>query len=693
MKKKHSLLFIFLFLIGNCLMAQQTKLACIGNSVTAGWGISNPEENAYPAQLGHLLGKKYHVENFGHSGATLLRKGHNPYYKTPVFQKLLAFKPDIAVIHLGLNDTDPRNYPHYRDEFIPDYHWLIDTLKKQNSKIKIFICRLTPIFTGHPRFISSTQTWYQDLQKKIEQVAAHHNIPLIDLNQPLHNRPDLFPDAATLHPDTEGYGIIAQTVYKYITGNFGGLQLPIAFTNNMVLQRREPIKFLGRADAFETVTIQFGKTNKNIRAGYNGQWKIEFPAREANANPETIIIKTEKKSIRLQNVLIGDVWLCSGQSNMYFSVKETLGGDSIINNVNEQLPLRLLKLKPFAETNNRNWTETELNKANQLDFFSGSWQLNNIEAVKYFSAIGYVFAKKISVEEKVPIGIIEAAVGGSPLISWVSRNTLQNNALFEPALNNWRQSDYLMQWCRERADVNLKNSKNKLQRHSYEPAFNFEAVISELAPFPLKGILWYQGESDADNTELHEKLFPVFVNDWRNAWQQHMPIYYVQLSSINRPSWNYFRNSQRKLLNKVPNSGMVISSDLGDSLDVHYKNKIPVGLRLARLALAQTYHRDLLPTGPIFQSLEKNNNQIEISFQYSLGLHTLNNGMVNGFQLLTADGRFMPVAATIHNNKIRITLPPGLRATGVAYAWEPFTRADLVNRDGLPASTFLEYFN
>ncbi|MBO9618333.1 MAG: sialate O-acetylesterase [Niabella sp.] len=686
------LFFFLMLLLYGTVPAQPIKVACVGNSVTAGWGLQNPGQDAYPAQLQHLLGKGYEVKNFGHSGATLLKKGHNPYYKTAAFQQLLSFHPQIAIIHLGLNDTDPRNYPNYRDDFIPDYNWLIDTLRKQSPGIKIFICRLTPIFTGHSQFLSSTNEWYNDLQKKIEQIAAVRQLPLLDLNEPLHNRPDLFPDAATLHPNVGGAAILAQTVYKHISGNFGGLQLPIAFTNNMVLQREQPIRFWGIANAFQTVSVRFGHQLKTTSAGFNGKWQLFFPPRKASAQPETIEIKSANSSILLKNVLVGDVWLCSGQSNMYFSVRESMGGDSLIRKADSTQPLRLLKLKPFAETDNRSWTMSELSKANLLDFFSGSWQPDRSEAAASFSAVGYVFAKKIQREEKVPVGIIEIAVGGSPLISWVSRNTLQNNPLFEPALNNWRQSDYIMQWCRERADVNLANAQSKLQRHPYDPAYNFEAAIEKLAPFPVKGILWYQGESDAENAELYEKLFPVLVADWRAQWHQDLPFYYVQLSSINRPSWNYFRNVQRKLLNAIPNTGMAVSSDLGDSLDVHYKNKIPVGLRLAKLALTQTYHRGGLPSGPLFQSIKRVNNKIEITFRYANGLQASNNKEINGFKIRTDKGLFVPVRASARQDKIYITLPEHLKAVAIAYGWDPFTRANLVNKEHLPASTFLEYF-
>src|SRR5690606_19175025 len=143
----------------------------IGDSVTEGAGLENPAETAYPAVLQTLLGDAYEVKNFGHSGATLLRKGHNPYAKTPQLQDALAFQADIAIIHLGLNDTDPRNFPHYRDQFVRDYLWLIDTLRTNNPDLQIFICKMSPIFTGHSRFSSSTFDWYHLIQEQIAQVA------------------------------------------------------------------------------------------------------------------------------------------------------------------------------------------------------------------------------------------------------------------------------------------------------------------------------------------------------------------------------------------------------------------------------------------------------------------------------------------------------------------------------------------
>ncbi|WP_294069412.1 GDSL-type esterase/lipase family protein, partial [Proteiniphilum sp. UBA1028] len=166
---KKRILFVLL-LIPALLTAEPVKVACVGNSVTFGYKIEN-RANTYPAQLQRLLGDFYRVENFGHSGATLLQKGHNPYRKMPAYEKALTFEPDIVVIHLGLNDTDPRNWPKFRDDFTKDYIELIRSFQEKNPAAKVWICRMTPIFSWHPRFKSSTRMWYDQVQAEIERVA------------------------------------------------------------------------------------------------------------------------------------------------------------------------------------------------------------------------------------------------------------------------------------------------------------------------------------------------------------------------------------------------------------------------------------------------------------------------------------------------------------------------------------------
>jgi sialate O-acetylesterase len=663
------------------------KIACIGNSVTYGLTHKNPQLTSYPTQLQKLIGDHYEVKNFGHSGATLLRKGHNPYYKTKEFEDALAFHPDIAVIHLGLNDTDPRNWPNYGDEFEKDYAWLIDTIRKINPEVKIFICRLTPIFNGHPRFLSGTRDWFRQIQNLIPRIANANKTGLIDLHTPLYSHPELLPD--NLHPNEEGAAILARTVYKKLTGNFSGLQLPIVFASHMVMQRNKPIKFYGTANSNQKITVVFKGIKQVTITDENGKWKTDFPAMQAGG-PFRATISSADKTIVLNDILIGEVWLCSGQSNMAFPLQSAINDKNEINEAQKNDQLRLLNMKVIAETDNTAWDSATLDKVNKLQYFSGTWQKCDSANAKSFSAVAYYFAKKLQQQLHVPVGLIEVAVGGSTTESWIDRYTMEYDPELVNELYNWRKSDFYQPWVRERTDTNLKYSTNLKQRHPYGPCYNYEAGISQFVNFPIQGVIWYQGESNAHNIELHETVFPKLVASWRKKWGYDFPFYYVQLSSLNRPSWTAFRNSQLQLLKVIPNSGMAVSSDVGDPNNVHPRRKKELGDRLARLALNFTYKRnDVIPYGPMPLKAQRLNNKVIVSFNYTgKQLNTGDGKPLRGFMLRNEKGEEQDVNAFIQKNKVVIPVDKNENPVSVLYGWKPYADANLVNEEQLPASTF-----
>lgn len=670
---------------------RKTRIACIGNSVTFGYTLADPSTQSYPALLQKKLGPGYEVRNFGRSGATLLRKGHRPYCKTKEFNGALNFHADIAIIDLGLNDTDPRDWPQYRDDFMPDYRWLIDTLRSSNPHMKIFICTMTPVFTGHPRFMSSTLAWYKEVQKLIPVIARVNHTGLIDLYTPLHDRPDLFTDRATLHPDAAGAAKLCDIIYSNITGDFGGLHVADIFSGNMVLQRGKPIPFWGTANAGTVVRVRFAGLTRMVTAASSGQWKAVFPAMKGGEETYAATIAGDGQTVAFRNIVIGDVWLCAGQSNMYFPLMESKGGAQAAAAAGPKDGLRLFKYAPFAETTAAPWDSEALAKADDLHFFSGTWKTDDALAASEFSAVGYYFGRRIKRFLHVPVGLIELATGGSPLISWLDRVTLETDPLFEPALHDWLHSDYIMSWCRQRAAVNLRNATSPYQRHPYDPCFNFEAGIAKITAFPIKGVIWYQGASDADNPELFSKLFPVFVKDWRSRWGYRFPFYYVQLSSLDRPSWTHFRDAQRRLLTRIPApAGMAVTSDLGDSTNVHYPDKKPVGLRLADLALNGAYHDTAVTAqGPVVKGAVFGGGGVVVSFSSAAGLKTSDGRALRGFELVDEGGDLLPARAIIRGRQVFLTVPQKAEVTRVVYGWKPFTRANLVNKAGLPASTFM----
>lgn len=687
--KKNPLLLFFIIsiMIGFDAIAQKTaiKVACIGDSVTAGYLLANPTTDSYPSQLQVLMGENYEVKNFGYSGATLLKKGHKPYYKTKECADAIAFKPDIAIIHLGLNDTDPRNWPNYNDDFDADYAWLLDTLKKQNPDVKLYICRMTPIFNEHSRFKSGTRDWYWQIQSHISNIAKANQVGLIDLHEKLYARPDLFPDA--LHPIKEGAAILAQTVYGNITKDFGGLKLAAVFSDNMVLQRNQPIPVYGTANSGDVVEISFNQQKKNAITDKYGKWKVTFPAM-VHGGPYEMNILSKTKNIVLKNILLGDVWFCSGQSNMAFQLKESENGKEEIKKAIQNSNLRLLNFKAIKETDNAAWDPLSLEKTNQLEFFSGNWTSCDSLTAKDFSAIAYYFGKNIAHEENVPVGLIQLAVGGSPIESWIDRYTLEHDDKVIDLLTNWRKSDFFMPWVRERADVNLKNATNTKQRHPYDPCYNFEAGVKNFTQFPIKGVIWYQGESNAHNIELYEHLMPLMVKSWRKAWGSNFPFYYVQLSGIDRPSWPAFRDAQNRIQKQIPNSGMAISMDYGDISNVHPLKKKEVADRLALLALRYTYGKSVTANGPSPLKAVQKDNTIVVSFAFAKQLATSDKKELIGFELVTDKGNHIQSKATIIKNQVHINIPKGEKIRAVLYAWKPFTTANLVNESALPCSTF-----
>lgn len=687
MKIKYAILSILL-LCCQQMVAEKIRVACVGNSVTYGMGIKQRELYAYPVQLQQLLGEKYEVGNFGHSGATLLRRGHKPYHKLPEFKAALRFKADLVVIHLGLNDTDPRNWPQYGDDFITDYHALIDSFKTANPKAQIWICRMTPIFHQHRRFQSGTRDWHALIQKRIEQIAQTTDVGLIDLYEPLHKRPDLFPDA--LHPNAEGAAILAKTVYGSLTGDFGGLAVPQTYGSGMVLQRHRPISFHGKANAGEKVVVKFKSKKRTAQADEYGNWEVVFPEEKAGG-PYQLSIETKQKSMAFNDVWVGEVWLCSGQSNMEMRLHECVDAEKYIAAADTLTRLHLFNIPAICSTSNFEWDDAALAATNKLGYLlPGHWERCKGEKAKNFSAVAFHFGRLLADSLNCHIGLICNAVGGSATESWIDRSTLEKE--YPAILYDWKQNDHSQPWVRERAALNTKRATNAQQRHPYEPCYLFESGILPLERYEVKGVLWYQGESNAHNVELHEKLFSQLQKSWREHWKNPtMPFYFVQLSSINRASWPHFRDSQRRLAQTLPHTWMAVCSDLGDPNNVHPRRKREVGERLAAAALHHTYGKHhIVPEGPTYRQAIRKGHQLHIYFDQAEGLQTADGQNVRGFEVAGADGLYYAAEARIENDHIVLQSQKVKQPQAVRYGWKPYTDANLVNGAKFPASTFRE---
>ncbi len=686
---KKSLIFLF-FLWAIALQAvssrdKSVKVACIGNSITYGYGLPDRGTQAYPVLLQEMLGSSYEVRNFGKSGATLLRHGHRPYVCQQEWREAKAFAADIVVIHLGINDTDPRNWPNYRDEFIGDYRALIDTCRQLNPQCRILIARLTPLTFRHKRFESGTRDWRSEINACIERVATGAGVELIDLEEPLYHRPDLFPDA--VHPNAEGTEILAKTVCQSITGDYGGLKMSCMYSDYMVLPRERLFAIEGRADRNESVEVSIDGKRYRTQASHDGRWRVEAGPLAAGG-PYTLKVSAPSRKLVYKDVLAGEIWLCSGQSNMEFRLKEsaTASRDIPLATCND---IRLYDMKARWRTDNVEWTASSMDSVNRLLYVkTDGWMLCTPETAAEFTAVGYYFGKELRDSLHVPVGLVCNAVGGTGIESWVDRKSLE---LEFPAVQyDWLNNDFNQEWVRGRAKKNIAKATSAMQRHPYEPCYMFEAGILPMEKFPIAGVIWYQGESNAHNIEAHDRLFGLLVDGWRDYWQNDtMPFYYVQISGMKRPSWPWFRDAQRLLLDEYEHINMAVSSDCGEPGNVHPRRKEPVGHRLALLALHDTYEVPLVCNGPLFESLSFEQGKAIVSFANGEGLHTSDGKELRTFEMCGDDGVFYPCAAKVINGTmVMVSSPQVPDPVTVRYGWQPYTTANLVNGADLPASTF-----
>ncbi|MCK0135449.1 sialate O-acetylesterase [Arenibacter sp. S6351L] len=668
--------------------AQKIKVACVGNSVTYGTAIEKREVNSYPSQLQELLGNRYEVTNFGHPGATVLKNGHKPYWNTLLFEESKSFLPDLVIIHLGLNDQGNNNWPEHKGEFVSDYLDLIQGYRNLPSSPKIIICKMSPSFSGHHWFEEGMRENYQEIQAKIDSIGKKAGVAIIDLQDPLYRFPEYYAD--DLHPAKEGATIIADKIYSFVSGNYGGLKLPTLYGENMVFQRNVPLVIKGSANALDEIAVHLNGETKRTKVSQHGQWQVQYPPQKAGGPYSLEIASGKSGKISIKKVYIGEVWLASGQSNMDFTLNQALHGSTILKDSTNS-NIFLFSMDGKAHPSNHSFSKEELLSCNSTDYFRSSGWSNSRDAImEKFSAIAYSFAYNLQRELKVPVGIVCNAVGGSTTQSWISREALETTHETISLLNDTHLNPLVQPWVSERKAKNLQSTKDFgiKARHPFDPTMLFDAGIYPIKDFPIKGVIWYQGESNAEREELHSKLFRMLVTDWRNHWKNpDLPFNFVQLSSMDRPNWGAFRDSQRRLLS-IPNTGMVVSSDLGHPTDVHPKEKWELGKRLSNTALAKNYGVDIPYSGPLLDFVNVRNKVLEIHFLHAEGLRTKDGKIVLDIEIAGADKIFLKAESQIDNEVLKIWNEQIKNPRYVRYGYNSYTNGNLTNMHMMPASTF-----
>lgn len=483
-----------------------------------------------------------------------------------------------------------------------------------------------------------------------------------------------------------------------ITSAVAQLNVSKIFTDNMVLQRNEPIHLWGKGTPETMVKVQFANKIKRTKIRQDSTWNIFFEKQIANSSPQSITIESESKKILLKNILIGDVWFCIGQSNMEWPMAKEMHFEEEKKYANQ--PLLRFYNPTYAGKGifNKSFTDSVLKLLKKGDFYQGNWVESDRHTIRQLSAVGYYFGKELLESEHVPIGLINMSIGGAPIETFIGHDAMASNPRFsEKVKGNWLHNDALPVWIRERGQQNVGKIKviNKDElgpNHAFKPGFAYSAGLEPLFKMPIKGIIWYQGESNAQEIERvkeYIELQKLMIKDYRKQWKQpKMPFYWVQLSSIdsthyNSKYWPVFRNEQRIMINEIVHGGMAVSSDIGAKNDVHPTNKRDVGQRLARWALHKTYGKKVVPSGPLPKEATYKNGKVIIAFNHTAnGLKTSDNKIVSGFSI---NGK-LEVPATLKGNTVEIRSRN--KPEYVYYGWQPYTDANLVNSENLPASTF-----
>lgn len=476
---------------------------------------------------------------------------------------------------------------------------------------------------------------------------------------------------------------------------------PYVFGDHMVLQREKPIPVWGKGNAGDTVSVHLADVTQTAAVDANGSWRVNLPEMPAGG-PHTLTISADTTLI-FSDVMIGEVWVAAGQSNMAWPLGRDADRDEEVP-LSGHTNLRLLNRIGSPWPDNVQFSQKQLDKINVEAYYDGHWQVSTPETAASFSAVAYYFGRDVHEATGVPVGIIHNAIGGTTMEAYMSRETLAHDPDLRPLLKNWLHTDVGADWHKGRAYTNLGRwisgpQTTPMPRHPFEPTFLYDSAIEPLIPYAIRGVIWYQGESSATmadgntavNQDLNRKLFTGLINDWRNRWGiGDFPFYYVQLPNLNR-NWMLFREMQLETLDELPNLGMAVSIDIGAPNDVHPPAKQEVARRLSLWARAKQYgEADLVHSGPLFNgTFSTEDRKIRVRFDHiGGGLAALGGGLLAGFEIAGPNSIWLPASATIDGGTIVVEHADITDPRWVRYAWAMDPEGNLGNVEGLPASPF-----
>ncbi len=480
------------------------------------------------------------------------------------------------------------------------------------------------------------------------------------------------------------------------------VKLPSVFGSHMVLQRDQKDRVWGWAEPGEAVTVEIAGQTKSANAGPDGAWQVYLDPMPAGG-PHTLTVRG-KNTVPFEDVLVGEVWICSGQSNMQWGLGSSYDGDLAIRAANHP-GIRLI-------------TVPNLGTQEPQRDFRGKWTTCRPETVGGFSAVGYFFGRQLHETLGVPVGLINDSWGGSACEAWIRRDILASDPKYAPLMQRWEkmEKDYLL----AKAESDAKQSERRLiaakakaegkpaprsapnlsgqMTGNSRPGNIYNGVLKPTIGYGIRGAIWYQGESNAGRAYQYRDMFPLMIKSWRDEWGQgDFPFYWVQLADFlaekpepQESAWAELREAQTMTMGHLPHTGEAVIIDIGEGKDIHPRNKLEVGLRLARWALARDYGIAIAHQSPTYKSMEKQGNKVVLTFDHvGSGLQTFDVAEAQGFAVAGSDHKFVwAKARVIGPNKVEVSSDKVAEPVAVRYAWADNPVCNLYSAEGLPATPF-----
>ncbi len=474
------------------------------------------------------------------------------------------------------------------------------------------------------------------------------------------------------------------------------LQLPSIFGDHMVLQRDAPLPIWGWSKPGEKVVVQFAGQSATSAADTAGKWKLKLePVALQNHSLSMSVTTSGGETLQFSNILMGDVWLCSGQSNMGWPIGATYDSDLVTMSANNP-SLRLI-------------TVPNVGTQELQEDFKGAWAMATPETVKQFSAVAYHFGKQVTEVTGIPIGLINNAWGGSSADAWIRRDVYESDPVFAGELAKWQDieknfnlDEEIAKWekrvAKARAEGKpIPRKPNDRLKGQHRPGNLYAGKLYPLMPFGIKGAIWYQGESNSGRAYQYRHMFPKMITHWRKEWGQgDFPFYWAQLADFREEqtkqddsTWAELREAQTMTL-KLPNTGQAVIHDVGEGRDIHPRDKESVGRRLARLALANDYGVNIVSKSPSLEKLEREKGSLKLIFtDVGSKLYSFDSPAIKGFEVAGKDQVWHSAKAELLDNQsVKVSSESVADPVAARYAWADNPVANLESWEGLPVTPF-----